>query len=314
MKRYFGIIVAIVGVTAAIFWTMRKWDLKTAEAMREQSALKLKAEYLERVAWLRNVPEEKAYKDEIGTFLRWYFKGVTEHLNKHGGNRNFDEYLEELESRGKKNPTAKYDEYQQPTRDRSDEKKAVYEYTRQIFDLMKSGDYAPYWTATNNGIRFDLLSADTKMVNGEEKIHLPVVAWGLPRDVRVDEKNVVRVTCNARFSFNWKLYDEKGKLLGEMPGEGGPDDRVDWPERYIKFFPPMVVFGHYDIEKLPAEVKNVEITFTISARSPQGGDMNANYVWKLEAPAAWKLGAGETWKGAQESIRPEEEINPQGTK
>jgi hypothetical protein len=143
---------------------------------------------------------------------------------------------------------------------------------------------------------------------------MPIVVWGLPRDERVDDKGIHRVTCNASFRFNWKLYDAKGKLLGEMPGEGGPDSRVDWPERFIKFFPPVTLLGHYDIEKLPAEVKNVEITFTISARSPTGGDMNLQYVWKLEPPVAWKLNSGETWKGAQESIRPEEEINPQGRK
>ena len=41
-----------------------------------------------------------------------------------------------------------------------------------------------------------------------------------------------------------------------------------------------------------------------------GGDIVAVYQWKGEVPAAWKMGAGETWKGAQDSIRPEEEINP----
>lgn len=308
MKRYFGIIVAIIGVTAAIFWTMRKWDLKTAEALKEQATLKLRADYLERIPAVRNVPDEKAYKDEIQTLLRWYFKEVTDHLNKYGGNRKFEEYLEELEERGKKGQ--KFDEYSGPGKDRTDEKKAVYEYTRKVFDQMKGGSYSPYWTATSQGIRFDLLSADTMNVGGEDKIHFPVVVWGLPREERVDDNKIRRVSCNASFRFNWKLFDEKGKLLGEMPGEGGPDSRVDWPERYIKFFPPMVVFGHYDIEKLPAEVKNVEITFSISARSQTGGDINASYVWKLEPPAAWKLGAGEAWKGAQESIRPEDEINP----
>jgi hypothetical protein len=313
MKRYFGIIVAFIGVTAGIFWTMRKWDQKTAESQKEQALVKLRADYLERIAWLRNVPDEKAYKTEIDTMLRWYFKEVTDHLNRHGGNRKFDDYLEELEGRAKKGQ--KFDDYATaPGKDKGDEKKAYYEYTRRVFDVMKGGSYAPFWTATDQGVRFDLLSADTIQVGGETKIHMPIVVWGLPRDERVDDRNVRRVTCNASFRFNWKLFDEKGKLLGEMPGEGGPDNRVDYPERFVKFFPPMTLLGHYDIEQLPAEVKTVEITFTISARSPTGGDMNLAYTWKLEPPAAWKLGAGETWKGAQDSIRPEEEINPQGAK
>jgi len=43
-------------------------------------------------------------------------------------------------------------------------------------------------------------------------------------------------------------------------------------------------------------------------------DINAEYKWNLDAPAEWKLGVGETWKGAQESIRPEEEIDPNAGK
>ncbi len=301
MKRYFGIIVAIVGVTASIVWTMRKWDSKTAEAARELSLAKLRGDYLERAAWLRNVPEQKAYIDENQNFMRWYFKGVTEHLNKHGGNREFDDYLQELDARSAK---AKDD-----TGGKFEEKKAVYDYTRKVFDSLKKGDYAPWWSATNKGIRLDILSADTLRVGPDELIHMPVVVWGLPREERVDDRGTRRVTVAASFRFNWKLYDEKEKLIAEIPGEGGPDSRVDWPDRYVKFFPPMVVIGHYNIDKLPAEAKTVEIVWSISARSPTGGDINADYTWKSEVPAAWKLGAGEGWKGATESVRPEEEID-----
>lgn len=306
MKRYFGVIIVVVGVTAAIFWTMRRWEQKTAEAARAQAVLKLKADYLERAAWLRNVPEPKDYKTEVDTFLRWYFKQVTEIFNKYGGNRDFDDYLQELDGPKK---GQKFDEYATPGKDRSSEKRAVYDYTRRVFDLMREGRYSPYWTATDQGVRLDILSIDTVRDGGTTKIHMPLVVWGLPRDERVDDKGIHRVNTNASFRFNWKLYDEKGKLVGEMPGEGGPDSRVDWPERFVPFFPTMTVLGHYDIELLPAEISDVEIEFTISARSPTGGDMHMTYTWKLPTPAAWKLGVGETWQGAQESIRPEEEIN-----
>jgi hypothetical protein len=143
---------------------------------------------------------------------------------------------------------------------------------------------------------------------------LPVVVSGLPRDERTDDKGIRRVSVNASFKFNWKLYDEKQKLIAEIPGEGGPDSRVEWPDRFVKFFPPMVVLGHYDIDALPAETKTADIEWTISARSPTGGDMNLAYQWKGEVPAAWKLGAGETWKDATDSVRPEEEINAQAPK
>jgi hypothetical protein len=309
MKRYFGIIVAIVFVVVGIVFTMRKWEEKTTEAKREASAAKLKQEYLERVAWIRNVPEQKAYTDELGTFMRWYFKEVNEHVNEFRLNRNFDDYLIELEEKGSKKKGAEFSEYETApttTKDRSGDKKLAYENTRKMWDTFKAGTYSPWWTSTSNGIRLDVVSADAR----GDQIHMPVVAWGLPREERIDDKKVRRVVTNGNFKFNWKLFDEKGKLIAEIPGEGGPNDRVDWPERYMKFFPPMVVFGSYDIDKLPPEAKTAEIAWTISARSPSGGDILAGFMWKGEVPADWKLAPGETWKGAQESIRPEEEIDP----
>lgn len=303
MKRYFGIIIALVGVTAAIIFASRTYETMKVDSARDLNAARIRADYLERAAWLRNVPDQKAYISENQTFLAWYFKEVTAHLNKYGGNREFDDYLKELDTR-----SAKYSKEDDGKKD--DEKKVVYAYTRKVFDQFRKGDYAPYWTATSQGIRLDIVSADTERIGGEEKIHLPVVVWGLPREERVDDRGTRRVSVNAAFRFNWKLFDEKGKLIAEIPGEGGPDSRVDWPDRFVKFFPPQVVIGHYDIDRLPAETKTAEIEWTITSRTPTGGDLAATFSWKGEVPAAWKMAAGEVWKGAQDSIRPEDEIDP----
>ena len=71
-----------------------------------------------------------------------------------------------------------------------------------------------------------------------------------------------------------------------------------------------MVLGHYDIDLLPAETKNVEIVFNISSHAPSGGEVSSQFTWKLETPAEWKLRPGETWKDAQESVRSKEEIEP----
>ena len=147
-------------------------------------------------------------------------------------------------------------------------------------------------------------------VGVEERIHLPLVVWGLPREERVDERGVKRVRSNASFRFSWKLFDEKKKLLGEVTGDGDPAGRVDWPERYLKGFPPLALLGQYDVDKVPQEAKTAEITFSIVVRAATGGTLTPSFTWKLDIPPAWKLGAGESWKGAQESVRPEEEIDP----
>lgn len=299
MKRYFGVIVAFVFVLGAIIFSYKKWDEKTKESARDSALAKLKVDYAERVAWIRVVPDQKQYKDEVDTFFRWYFKEVNDHLNKFGGSRNHDEYLKELDERASK----------PGKNEKLDEKKEVYEYVKKHFDVFKANQYAPLWTSTNAGVRLDIVSASLVQSGGEPKVRYQVVVWGLPREERQDERGTKRIVTNGSFSIAWKMFDEKLKLHSEMNAQGDPSSKVDWGDRYIKFFPPGLVIGHYDVDLMPAEVKEVEITFTISGRALTGGPINSTHVWKLEAPAEWKLKTGEAWKGAGESVRPEEEIN-----
>lgn len=299
MKRYFGVIVAFVFVVGAIVFSFRKWNEKTAEQARDAAMSKLKLDYAERYSWVRLNPDEKGYKDEVDTFFRWYFKEVNEYLNKFGGNRNFDDYLQELEERANK----------PGKNERLDEKKAIYEYVRKQFDQFKGNQYQPLWTSTNNGIRLDIVSANLTKSGGEDKVRYQVVVWGLPREERVDDKGVKKITTSGAFAIEWKMWDDKDKLHSEMTAQGDPTNKVDWGERYVKFFPSGLVIGHYDVDLMPPEVKNAEIKFTISGRSLTGGDIRSEHLWKLEVPAEWKLKSGESWKGAGESVRPEEEIN-----
>jgi hypothetical protein len=314
MKRYFGVVFAIGFVIAGIVFAYKKYDTKTTEAARDLNVERIRADFLDRVGWIRVNPDEKTYKDEVTTFLRWYFKEVNEHQNKYGGNKNFDDYLTELNERGAK---SKKDE-------RLDDKKVTYEYVRKIFDQLKSGSYSPMATFTNNGIRMDILSTNRVMDGADEKVRYQLVIWGIPRELRIDDRGTKKVVANASFTIGWKLFDEKGKLLGEMNASGDPASRIDWPERYVKFFPPGIMIGHYDVDLMPSEfppekdakkkdpipLKAVEIAFNINSRTPSGGNINAAYTWKLDVPMEWKLRAGQEWKGAQESIRPEEEIDP----
>jgi hypothetical protein len=300
MKRYLGIIVAIVFVIVAIVLVSKKYNAKALEADRAAAEARIHVAFYERVGWLRANPDEKSYKDEVTTFFHWYFAQVNEYLNTYGGNRNFDDYLLELEAREGRSSSGD---------DKIAEKKAVYEYTRKIFDQMKGGNYAPVWTATDKGMRLDILS--TSEANGPDgrKIRYQVVLWGPSRQLREDNK-VRKMQTSASWNITWKLTDEKGKLIGEMNAAGDPAMKVDWPERYVPWFPAQMLIGHYDVDLLPGTTKTVDITFAVSSHSPTGGEALASFNWKLDAPAEWKLREGEEWKGATESVRPEEEIDP----
>ena len=297
MKRYFGVIVLIAGVLLASVMSYRTASGKAREAQREADAQRIQAEYLERVGWMRANPNETAYREELKPFFKTYFEQVDAHLTQFGGNKKFDAYLEELEKRAE----AGKDE-------RAEDKKAFYEYTRKTFDSLREGKYSPVWTASDKGMRLDVVSSDVVMVMGKPQVRLQLALWGAQRMLK-DESKVRKMLTSASFNTVWKLTDAKGKLLGEMRG-GDPSMKVDFPERYIAQFPPQMVLGHYDLDLMPNEVAKMEMTIGVSSRAASGGDATANYVWKLDVPSEWKLGAGETWEGATQEERPEDEIDP----
>ncbi len=296
MKRYFGVIVLIVGVLIVGVMTFRSNKARAIEADKAQSFARNQREYFERVPWIRSNPDEKSYKDEVGTFLKWYGKEVNQHVNDFKLNPEYDDYLNELEARGGKDTQVA-------------EKKKAFEHVKKTWDLLKSGNYEPLWTGTDKGMRLDVMSANVKREGGADEVQLQLLLWGAQRQMKDDGKQK-RMETSASFNVTWKLYDEKGKLVGEMTAAGDPSNKIDYPERFIAEFPGQMLLGYYPMELLPAEAKKTEMTFTVSSRSPSGGEVSANYVWKLDTPNEWRLQPGQAWQGATESVRAEDEIDP----
>jgi hypothetical protein len=293
VKRYFGVLVILAGVIAGSVIFYRRLSAQTLEAQREADMARIQKDYLERVGWMRTNPDGKLFKEEVGPFFKAYFEQVDGHLNKFKGNKEFDTYLQELERRSESGKDEK-----------AGDRKAVYEYTRKVFDSFRKGSYSPVWTATDKGMRLDVISSDVVMVKGTPQVRFQLALWGAQRELKDDGK-VKKMMTSATFDTAWKLTDAKGKLIGEMRGSD-PSMKIDFPERYIAEFPPQMVLGHYDMDMVPSDVAKMDITFKVTSRSA-----DASFVWKLDAiPSEWKLGAGETWKDATVDERPEEEIDP----
>ncbi|XXF75097.1 hypothetical protein P2318_18675 [Myxococcaceae bacterium GXIMD 01537] len=301
MKRYFGIIVLVAGVLIASVMSYRTLSARTREAQRDADVQRLQRDYLERVGWMRANPDDKKYRDEVGPFFKSYFAKVAEHQGRFGGNKDFDAYLQELEKREAKGKEGK--------EGRANDRRAFYDYTRKVFDAMRAGKYEPTWTATDKGMRLDVLSSDVVMVLGQPQVRLQLVLWGAQRELTEDNNKVKKMVTSASFKTKWVLNDEKGKLVGEMEA-GDPSMKIDFPERFIAEFPPQMVLGHYDIDMVPANVSKMDITFQVASRAATGGDAAATYNWKLDVPQEWKLRPGEEWRGATVQERPEEEIDP----
>lgn len=302
MKRYLGVIVVVVGLVAAMFMLYRQQSAAYKELQVEDGLVKLQRDYLERVGWIRANPDDKTYREEVNAFFRSYFKQVDDYLDKTNGNKNFDSYLEDLEKRAEKGSGKGIAE-----------KKAAYEYVKKIFDQMHAGKYSPVWTATDKGMRLDVLTSDVKMVGGSPMIHMDVVLWGAQRELRDESSgrqgNVKKMVTSATYDVQWKLVDDKGNMLGKMSGSD-PSMKIDYPERFIAEFPPQMVLGYYELDLLPAEVTKVETAFTVTSRAATGGEAAAHFTWNLDTPAEWKLKSGEKWVGATETTASPEEINP----
>lgn len=299
MKRFAAPALMIAIVVIGGIQMNRRSSAKVEAAEKEASLLRIQRDYLERVGWIRSIPDEKTYRDEVGTFFRWYFKEVDEYRAANKANKDFDEYLVELESRGKDAQLV--------------ERKAYFAKVKKTLDRMREGNYAPQWTAVANGLRLDVVSTDVEMVAGTPKIRYSLVLWGAQREMKQDG-NLKRMFTSAAFSASWKLLGPKGKLLYSIEANGDPSMKIDWPERFIAEFPPQMVLGHYDIDLIPADVETVEIAFNVSSRSASGGDAVGAFSWKLPVPSEWKLKDGEKWENAEVSERSEEEISGEGAR
>lgn len=303
MKRYIGILVGLVAIVAAAGAVASQFQRRAKEAEREAGLQRIRADYLERAGWLRANPDERSYREEVNPFFRAYFADLEDWHRRHGVTPDYDAYLDEAERKEGRSGGAS---------GRVD-RKAFYESVRRVFDAMREGKYNPVHTATDRGMRLDVLSSDVKMAGGSPKVRYQLVLWGASRELR-DEGKTKKMITSASWDVSWKLFDQKGKLLGKMDASGDPSMKVDWPERFIAEFPPQMLLGHYDMDLVPAEVSQMEITFNVSSRSRTGGEARAVFPWKLETPAEWKLRPGETWEGATEGTAPEEEINPAARK
>jgi hypothetical protein len=272
---------------------------------------------LERLGWIRSIPEQKQYQEEVEAFFKWYFEGVDAYRKRFNLSPAFDEYLGELERRKAQEkeelenmPTPPDGRRGLPSGARPVDSKAFYDWEKALFDRMHTGRYVPLFSGTDKGMRLDVVGADVSAAGGRPHVRLPLVLWGAQRYTKEDERTgKKRVMTSADMSATFRLLDSSGKLVAEMTA-GSPGMKNDYPERLIAEFPPQVVLAQYEFERVPAGVAQMEATFSVRSHAQSGGDANATYTWHTSVPEDWRLGPGEVWEGAQETTRSEEDINP----
>lgn len=299
-----GIVLALL--LGGGWFGLSSWRTKEAEFKHQLDLERIRKEYLERAPVALRMKDAAKYQFEQAAIFKWYFNELTEHYNRYPAFKNYERFIDDLDERkrAKKVKEADYAQYEER-----------YKLTRALWELARTGRYDPVYTATDSGLRFDVYEVQTLAGTAEPTLRLSYVLWGAQRKWTEDTSSGGRVRrLNVSASFHELVFnglDADGKPIREMRASGDPF-KIDHPERFIEEFPPGVVFGYYDLPKIPAEVVSAELSFEISTRSVLSGEeLLAKFVWKQQpVPAEWKLPAGAGWEGAQEQVREDPEAAP----
>src|SRR5450755_1048217 len=92
-------LLVVVGFCAVGVVGWRRTEAQTLLLQRELAASRLRADALERLGWIRSIPEQKQYQEEVQSFFKWYFEGVDGYRKRFNLSPGFDEYLGELQQR-----------------------------------------------------------------------------------------------------------------------------------------------------------------------------------------------------------------------
>jgi hypothetical protein len=307
-------LLVVVGFCAMGVVGWRRTEAQELLLQRELAAQRLRGDALERLGWIRSIPDEKQYREEVQSFFKWYFEGVDAYRKRFALGDAFDEYLTGLELRKAQEKELEnlpaLPDGRRATARAGVDRKAFYVWEKALFDKMRAGKYAPIFSGTDKGMRLDVVNSEVSVAGGRPRVRLPLVLWGAQRYTKEDEHSgSKRVITSADFAATFRLLDSSGKLVAEMSA-GSPGMKNDFPERLIAEFPPQVVLAQYEFDRVPAAVTQMEATFSVRSHAPSGGDATGTYTWKAAIPEEWRLAPGEAWEGAQESVRSEEDIDP----
>lgn len=308
MSQLLKIVIGAVAVIAIAITAIGKYNDTREEYQYRLAKQELRSEFLERSAAVRSIADSERYDAESRALFKWYFAELGKVYNRYPAYRVAeDQYLADLDARKAKG-SMKDDVFEAH--------KASYAQIREIWDLLQSGKYAPVLTAGDASLRIDFLEFEPTTVGGQKGIKGRFVLWGAQRR-RVEEKingvTQARIDVQASFSdVQVNLFDEKGKPVAEM-SFGMPDGNfVPYPEQRMEDFPPMAYIGTFSFPSVPFEAINAEIEGGARTRGPSGGELAANFKWKMPVPSNWKLSQGQVWEGATHEER--EELAPSGAR
>lgn len=302
MSQLAKIVLTSVGVIVIAFIAINKYDSMQEQYEYRLAKEQVRAEFLERSAAVRAVPDANRYDEEARGLFKWYFAELTKVYNRFPKQKGAEEaYLRDLEERKAKGQIKPSD---------FDGLKASYDQIREMWDLLRDGKYSPVLSAGDSSLRLDFLEFEPGTVDGQKGIKGRFVLWGAQRR-RMEEKAgtqvQTRVDVQASFSdVQLKMFGANGKPVAEMAFGMPAGAYVPYPEARLEDFPPMAYLGSFAFPLVPYEAQTVEIEAMATSRSPAGNELAGRFKWSMPVPSSWKLQEGQAWEGA--TIEEREEL------
>jgi hypothetical protein len=292
------LILLIVAVIAIGGYAVQQYVQRKTDYESQLDLLKIQRSWDERAPAAREIAGNEDYGDEMRGLLRWYFAQITDHDNRYPEQRDHEKGWKDIQHK-KQVQAIKGPEF--------DALSANHDTTLGVYKQLQHG-YEALYSGSSAGQHFDLLKIEKQMHDNKPMLRIDFAWWGPQRREEVNhnqESGVVvrRTSVNATVdSLSFSLYDDKGKLYGEVTG-GEPNEKIPDPDRYVDLFPPNVVLGTWWIDLFPHEAQKMDVKLTASTRTVQGHDLVANFSWSMPVKDEWKLGEGAKWEGATEEER-----------
>jgi hypothetical protein len=309
MNPVVRLIVLIVAVIAVGGFGVQQYVQRKTDYEAQLDLQRVQREWDQRAPAARELPSNEDYGDEMRGLLRWYFSQLTDHDNRFPDERDHEHGWKDIQHK-KQVQAIKPVEFDALSANH-DEVLAVYK------DLQHG--YSPIYSGASSGQHFDFLRIEKQMHDNKPMLRIDFAWWGPQRreDVNRSQEGgqvVRRTVVNATVeSLTFSLFDDKGKLYGEVTG-GEPQEKIPDPDRYVDLFPPNVVLGTWWIDLFPHEAQKMDVKLTASTRTVQGHDLVGSYTWSLPVKDDWKIGEGAKWEGATEEERDTEEPPAPGAK
>jgi hypothetical protein len=294
-----------MGLVAALFlgvlaWAMAQHRTTKRDLEHRLARQELRSEFLQRAPWVFSLSEPAAYVQEARGLFSWYAKEVEALHRRHPAPHPTPDTRGDLDARLAAGRLS-----QQEYEGLRDSQEQVDE----LWAAFAQGTYAPVMTGVQASMRIDFLPPRPTVVDGQRALQGRFVVWGAQRskvEERVGQVTQVRTQTHASFhDVEVKLFDGKGKQLGQLTFGLPFGPYVPVPEQRNEDFPPGAFVGTYAIPLVPHEAESMEMTASLVSRAVTGSPIRADFAWKEPVPTSWKLGEGEAWEGAGVGFRDE---------